>query len=99
MTTRQLNTMVDKYNGLGKTDKDFVDMLLEIQSKDLLLFDGENDYDSSMTRKDYRYRICELKIDEFEQVVEGKTIGYLRAMKCWRTKDLEMPFEILAYVS
>ena len=100
MTIKQLNRLVNKYNGYNKTDRDFKSMIDVFAQYGLMLLNGNIEYSDDMTSKRYNYRIVEeVYNEEFNQVDEGKTVGYLTAMKCWRTDDLEQPFEILAYVS
>lgn len=100
MTARQLNKLVCKYNGFGKTDKDFKDLFELFEQYGLMLLDGDIKYSPDMTSKKYTYRIAnEVYNEEFNQVEEGKTVGYFTALKCWRTNDLEQPYEILSYVS
>ena len=100
MTINRLNKFVSKYNGYGKTDIDFKNMFDVFTQYGLMLLDGNIEYSDDMTSKRYNYRIVEeVYNEEFDQIEEGKTVGYLTAMKCWRTDDLEQPFEILVYVS
>lgn len=100
MTIKQLNRLVDKYNGYNKTDNDFRNLFSLFGLYKLMLLDGEINYSPDMTSKRYNYRIVEeVYNEEFDQIDEGKTIGYLTAVQSWRTDDLEQPFEILAYVS
>lgn len=100
MTIKQLNRLIDKYNGYNKTDNDFRNLFSLFGLYKLMLLDGEINYSPDMTSKRYNYRIAEeVYNEEFDQIDEGKTIGYLTVVQCWRTNDLEQPFEILAYVS
>lgn len=100
MTVKQLNRLVCKYTGANKTDDDFREMIEIFFQYHLALLDGDIEYSPDMTSKRYSYRIAEeVYNEEFDQVDEGKTVGYLTAVKCWRAGDLEQPYEILAYVS
>lgn len=100
MTIRQLNNLVSKYCGRHKTDNDFTALVTLFSQYKLMLVDGDIRYSPDMTSKRYNYRIVEeVYNEEFDQIEEGKTVGYFTAMKCWNTTDLEEPFEVLAYVS
>ena len=98
MTRRQVNNLIYEYNGYNKTDDDFVKMIRTFYDNSFQLLDGQIEYTPDMTSKRYSYRVAELKFDENEDVIEGKTIGYLSAVKYF-LRGLDNPFEILAYVS
>lgn len=98
MTIRKLNNMIYGFNGYEKEDNDFTAMIHTLHNAGMMLMDGEIEYNSDMTNKHYKYRLAETIIDEYDQVVDGKTIGYLSAYKCF-VNGIEKPYEILAYVS
>ena len=98
MTRRKINNLIYHHNGHGKTDADFNAIIQTFYANGLQLLEGNIEYSPDMTNKRYSYRVAELKYDEYEDVCEGKTIGYLSAVKYFLS-GLDKPYEILAYVS
>lgn len=98
MTIRKANILIQPYQGYGKTESDFVAMIHSLSNAGLLLMDGDINYNNDMTNKHYVFRLSISTIDEYDQVVEGKTVGYLTAYKCWARRNDDR-FEILAYIS
>jgi hypothetical protein len=98
MTVRQANRIVAEYNGFNKTDDDFTAMLNALYRRGLWLADGTEEYYEGMTRKIYTFRVAKTRVGKDGEPYGGKSIGTLIAYKCWRTRNPDAPFEILAYI-
>jgi hypothetical protein len=98
MTKNKANKLIQDFNGYNKTDGDFINMIHTLYNEGLSLLDGKVEYSNDMSNKHYFYKVVEDKYDEKDDWLEGKTIGYLSAYKCF-VRGIDNNYEILAYIS
>lgn len=98
VTKRSLNKQLTNFNGYGKTDTNFKEMLKVLYDQGLVLSEGKIEYSDGMASKSYNYKISSGETSEDGDWVETKVIGYLSATKYF-INGLDNPYEILVYMS